>query len=94
MDYLHEQLTYMLPNSKIGFILSKAIIKNVKTIAGAGSKTELRIEERLVKMYGGEKGELKKRVGKVESDKYIFDVHWYESDSKQYDVKLKYGKEK
>lgn len=56
MDYLHEQLTYMLPN--------------------------------------GKKGEWKKRIGKVESDKYIFDVHWYESDSKQYDVKLKYGKEK
>ena len=61
-----------------------------KTIAGAGSKTELRVEKYLISQYGGSAGEWKKRVGKIESAKYIFDVHWYELDYKQYRMKLKY----
>ena len=39
--------------------------------------------------------EWKKRVGKIESAKCVFDVHWYELDYKQYRMKLKYrGKRK
>ena len=66
-----------------------------KTIAGAGSEKELRVEKYLISQYGGSVGEWQKRVGKIESAKYIFDVHWYELDYKQYRMKLKYrGKRK
>lgn len=54
----------------------------------------LRVEETLVEKYGGELGQWKKCVGKIESEKHIFDVHWYELDRKQYDTKLKHGGDK
>lgn len=87
--YLQEQLAYITPNGEKNFIPNGTVISSTKTIAGAGSKTELRVEKRLVEMYGGSIGEWKKRVGKVESSKYIFDVHWYELNGKQYRMKLK-----
>lgn len=93
-SYLEKQLSYIMPNGEKGFIPTNSIIKNAKTIAGAGSKTELRVEPKLVDVYGGKSGDWKKRVGKVESSKYIFDVHWYELDEKQYEMKLKHRSEK
>lgn len=92
--YLQKQLAYVTPKGEKNFIPDKAIISSARTIAGAGSKTELRIEKRLVELYGGNIGEWKKRVGKVESSKYIFDVHWYELNDKQYDMKLSHRSEK
>lgn len=35
-----------------------------------------------------------KRAGRIESQKYIHDVHWFENNKNQYEVKLKYRKEK
>lgn len=87
--YLQAQLPYIYNGEKL-FIPNNTVIQSGKTIAGAGSKTELRVEEKLVSLYGSKTGEWKKRVGKVESDKYIFDVHWYELNGKQYDMKLKH----
>lgn len=89
--YVQKQLVYTLPNGEKGFIPAKATIKSVKTIAGANSSTKLRVEERLIELYGGQTGEWEKKVGKVESDKYIFDVHWYELNGKQYEAKVKHG---
>ena len=88
-NYLQEQLAYLLPSGEKNFIPDKTIISTVKTIAGAGSKTELKVESALIKNYGGSEGNWKKRVGKIESSKYIFDVHWYELNGKQYRMKLK-----
>lgn len=31
---------------------------------------------------------------KLQNEEYIFDVHWYELDRKQYDTKLKHGGDK
>ena len=87
--YLQAQLAYILPNGEKNFMPDHTAMSTVKTIAGAGSKTELRIEQKLVDTYGGNIGGWKKRVGKVESEKYIFDVHWYELNGKQYRMKLK-----
>ena len=87
--YLQSRLDYILPNGEKNFIPYKSKMTSVKIIAGAGSKTELRIEQKLVDTYGGKVGEWKKRVGKVESEKYIFDVQWYELKEKQYRMKLK-----
>ncbi len=91
--YLQEQLSYTI-NGEKNFIPDKTIISTAKTIAGAGSKTTLRVEKRLVENYGGHLSEWKKRVGKIESEKYVFDVHWYELDRKQYHMKLKHRGDK
>ena len=91
--YLQAQLPYIYNGEKL-FVPNKTIIKSARTIAGAGSKTDLRVEEKLVDLYGGEIGKWKKCVGKVESDKYIFDVHWYELNGRQYDMKLKHRSDK
>ena len=91
---LQSQLAYVY-NGEKQFIPAKSIFKNTKIIAGNGSKTELRVAEKLAKKYGGTASEWSKYVGKIESDKYIFDVHWYENKSgNQYEAKLKARKEK
>ncbi len=92
--YLQEQLDYTLANGEKAFIPAKAVMKSARTIAGKGSKTELRAESRLIDAFGGKQGEWKKRVGKIESAKYIFDVHWYELNRKQYKAKLKHRGDK
>lgn len=91
--YLQQQLDYNINGEQL-FIPAGARFETVRTIAGQGSKTLIRVEENLIKAYGGSPGEWKKRVGKIESAKYIFDVHWYELDGIQYDAKVKLRKEK
>lgn len=91
--YLQQQLDYNINGEQL-FIPAGARFETVRTIAGQGSKTLIRVEEDLIKAYGGSPGEWKKRVGKIESAKYIFDVHWYELNGVQYRVKMKYRKEK
>lgn len=88
---LQSQLQYR-ENGKNEFIPSGASFKYVKPIAGKGAPTHIRIVDKLVKKYGGEKDEWSKMVGSIESDKYLFDVHWYQIGEKQYDVKLKHRK--
>lgn len=78
---LQEQLDYTINGEKL-FIPQYAKFVNVRTIAGAGSKTVLRVAEGLAAKYGGKPEEWKKKVGKIESDKYVFDVHWYERNGK------------
>lgn len=91
--YLHSQLAYVY-NGEKQFIPAKSEFKNTKIIAGNGSDTELRVAEKLAEKYGGTASDWSKYVGKIESDKYVFDVHWYENkDGRQYDVKLKARRE-
>ncbi len=88
--YLQKRLDYILQSGEKNFIPTGAVMTSARTIAGKGSKTDLRVEDNLINAFGGQRDEWKKRVGKIESEKYIFDVHWYELDGKQYRVKLKY----
>lgn len=88
--YLQKRLDYVLQSGEKNFIPTGAVMTTARTIAGEGSKTELRVEEKLIKTFGGQQGEWRKRVGKIESEKYIFDVHWYELNGKQYRTKLKH----
>lgn len=92
-NYLQQKLDYEW-NGEKNFIPENTTILSAKTIAGAGSKKRLRIEDKLIKQYGGSVGDWKKRVGKVKSAKYNFDVHWYEKDGEQYQMKIKNKKEK
>jgi len=87
-NFLQIRLDYDY-NGEKNFIPSRTTLEVSKTIAGNGSKTPLRVEPGLIERYGGKPGEWKKRAGKVKSEKYEFDVHWYEHNGVQYEVKLK-----
>lgn len=70
-------------------------ITNVLAIAGKDSKTDLRVAGKLSAMYGGDPAGWKKQAGKVCSDKYEFDIHWYAHDKVgQFDYKIKNFKER
>lgn len=86
--YLQEQFAYVYGEEKL-FIPNKTVFETTKVIAGGKSKNVLRVKERLSEDYGGKPDDWLKKVGKIESDMYIFDMHWYELDGKQYGMKLK-----
>ncbi|HCT63874.1 MAG TPA: phage head morphogenesis protein [Lachnospiraceae bacterium] len=90
---LQSQLPYAFKGEK-KFIPTNTNIKATKVIAGAGVGDSIRDEPRLVAKYGGVLGEWQKKVGRIESDRYTFDVHWYEKGGKQYEMKLKNRKER
>ena len=90
---LQNQLSFVY-NVKKEFIPRNTLITNVKTIAGAGVKRDIDVVNRLIAEYGGAANEWTKKVGKVESSKYMFDIHWYEKNGLQYETKIKYVKEK
>ena len=46
------------------------------------------------KKFGGKPEDWSKFVGKITSDKYIFDVHWYERNGRMYRPKIKMMKGK
>ena len=78
----------------VQLIPTHAKFDNVVVIAGAGSETPIRVVDSLLEKYGGAVSDWAKKAGKVTSAKYIFDVHWYEKDGVQYEVKLKYRKDR
>ena len=71
------------------FIPENTKFESVKTIAGNGGEKPIGDIKRLVDTYGGTESDWKKQAGKINSDKYVFDIHWYELDSVQYEAKLK-----
>ncbi|MFV0529489.1 MAG: phage minor capsid protein [Lachnospiraceae bacterium] len=89
---LQAQVAYEL-NGEKSFIPKGTTVSSITTIAGKGSGTVLRVEPSLIKANGGELGEWSKKAGKVNSQKYSFDVHWYERNSKQYGAKVKNRRE-
>lgn len=92
-NYLQTRLDYKWAGEEL-FIPANSVIISARTIAGAGSKAALHVEPRLIEQFGGVTGEWKKRVGKISSDRYDFDVHWYELNGKQYETKVKYRGDK
>lgn len=92
-NYLQQKLNYVWNGEKC-FIPKYTKFEKIVTIAGKGTDTAIRCIDRLVKAYGGKAEEWQKRAGKVISDKYVFDLHWYENDGVQYEVKLKNRKER
>ena len=92
-NYLQEQLAYVWNGEKC-FLPKNAHFDAVVTMAGYGAKDPIRIVDRLISDYGGAVDDWRKRAGRITSDKYIFDVHWYEKDGVQYEPKLKNRKER
>ena len=93
-NHLQQQLGYVWNGEKL-FIPQYAKFEKVTTMAGAGAKKPIKDINRLLNSYGSTSGKWKKQAGKVSSDRYTFDVHWYECDDGiQHDVKLKNRTEK
>lgn len=90
---LHKHLDYVWQGEK-GFIPTGAALTNTHIIAGKGGDKTLRAAKRLSEEYGGNIDDWSKKVAKVTSDKYIFDVHWYEHDKQQYEPKVKVRKDR
>ena len=86
--FLQNKLCYNINGEKL-FIPERSKFENVVTIAGNGGKKPINDINRLVSTYGGNENSWKKQAGKINSEKYIFDIHWYEKDSIQYEAKLK-----
>lgn len=91
--YLQKHFDYDYKGEQ-NFIPKSTKINVMKNIAGYQSNTVLRDVDRLVAVYGGEKDKWSKRVGRIDSEKYIFDVHWYQYEGKQYEMKLSNRKDK
>lgn len=64
----------------LNFIPKKSIISNVHIIAGLGTQTAFRSADKYSQLYGGKPYEWMKKTGKIESNKYIFDIHWVEHE--------------
>lgn len=90
--HLQNHLDFVDPiTHEKSFIPTNATIENARTIFQGKN---IRIVNRLVDTYGGRLPNWKKRVGKIESERYVHDVHWYENNNKQYEAKVKFRKEK
>ena len=93
-DSLQHQLPYVYRGEK-NFIPNHTVFASEpKIIAGKGTKTKIKVVDKLVSRHGGKPTEWAKKVAKIESAKYIFDVHWYDYVGAQFDMKLKHRKEK
>ena len=87
---LDKQLGFYNEANNLNFIPKSSIISNVHIIAGNETQTVFRSANKYAKEYGGEAQEWTKKVGKIESDKYIFDIHWVEHNKYgKHDFKLK-----
>lgn len=88
--YLQEKLNFITETGEKGFIPQYAEFNSITAIVGKGTKTKINDISRLISSYGGTASEWKKQAGKIETDLYIYDIHWYEKDDGiQYDPKLK-----
>lgn len=75
---LGQKLGFKDNLGRMTFIPKNAEITNIIEIAGKDTK-EFRIADWYVQKYGGTVSDWSKRAGKIESDKYIFDIHWVQS---------------
>ncbi len=55
---------------------------------------QIRDISRLIKRYGGSAKNWVKNTGQINSDRYMFDMHWYECFGIQYEMKHKVRKDK
>ena len=75
---LGKKLIFTDNNGVQTFIPKDTDITNIVEIAGENSK-EFRNASKYAKLYSGQNSDWSNRVGKIESDKYIFDIHWVQS---------------
>lgn len=77
---LAKKLGFLDNNNIQTFIPKETEITNIIEIAGKNSK-EFRNATKYVEIYGGNISDWSKKAGKIESDKYIFDIHWVQGEN-------------
>lgn len=77
---LDKKLGFIDNSGTQTFIPKGAEITNIVEIAGKNSK-EFRNANKYIELYGGKLQDWSKRAGKIESDKYIFDIHWVQGEN-------------
>ncbi len=77
---LNTQLKFLANTGTYTFIPQNAEITNIIEIAGKNSK-EFRNANKYAELYGGKISDWSKRAGKIESDKYTFDIHWVQGEN-------------
>lgn len=94
--FLPKQLGFKDYKGVMQFIPKNTEITDVHIIAGSQVNAKHRAAQRLSKVYGGKEEDWGKKVGKIESAKYVFDVHWVEHPkigAKEYKIANKKVKE-
>ncbi len=87
---LNKRLGFVDESATLTFIPEKSIITNTKVIAGANVKSKFRNAEKYAETYGGDAKDYSKVAGKIESSKYIFDIHFVtDNKGNEYDFKIK-----
>lgn len=87
---LKKQLAFVDNTGQLTFIPTSVIITNTKVIAGTDVKSIFRDAKKYVNKYGGKESDYRKVVGKIESEKYIFDIHFVKDVfGNEYDFKIK-----
>ena len=95
--FLQKRLDFIDKSTRSpGFIPSGALFdpKSVTIIAGTGSDRPIRDIVKLMDSYGGKPEDWTKKVGKIESQLYIHDVHWFEMNHVQYKTAMKVRRRK
>lgn len=88
-DALPKQLEFFHDGNKT-FIPAGTVISNTTVIAGEGTEIQLRTAAKLVERYGGKESQWQKMAGKIESDQFVFDIHWYQrSEEQRHSFKIK-----
>ena len=74
---------------KINILPKNVDIEKVVVISGKGTSSNIRDVKRLVSQYGGNKEDWEKMTGMIYGNAYKYEVHWYQKNGVQYDMKLK-----
>lgn len=77
---LSTQLKFLDTTGTYTFIPKNVDITNIVEIAGKNTKT-FRNANKYAELYGGNISDWSKRAGKIESDKYTFDIHWVQGEN-------------
>lgn len=86
---LPAQMGFRDPSGRMLFIPKGAEVTDVHIIAGKGTSTQFRDAGKKTEIYGGNINAWQKKVGKIESERYIFDIHWIENAGRMYEFKIK-----
>ena len=87
LDNVQLQSTFLY--DKINILPKNVDIEKVVVISGKGTSSNIRDVKRLVSQYGGNKEDWEKMTGMIYGNAYKYEVHWYQKNGVQYDMKLK-----
>ena len=84
------QNTQSLTKFKVPGVVPKGVtLTNVRNIAGNGTTAAFRDAQLRADQYGGKASEWGKRGGILETNNYVYDIHWDEWNGLQYETKVK-----